>query len=159
MHWQIMNDRYQVWKCYEIYVRFRDKNKNYVGHLHTSMVDNATNVLRIIFIVTFSLIVGAFGLYNAWQIGTNSEKPPENLDTQLYIGAPGASFLLAAISLGALLPYSSHALRCNLHFCQKWRMWRNVMLVTLVSQVVTNWIILDFPDPPFSTESVIQLNL
>ena len=120
------------------------------------MVDNATNVLRIIFIVTFSLIVGAFGLYNAWQIGTNSKKSPENLETQLYIGAPGASFLLAAISLGALLPYSSHALRCNIPFCQSWRMWRNVMLVTLVMiswLLWCNWIIMDFPDPPFSTDS------
>ena len=111
MHRQTKNDKYQVLECHEIHVRFRDKNKNYVGHLQKSMVDNATNVFRIFFIVTFSLIVGAFGWYNAWRIGTNSEKSAENLDTRLNIGTPGASFILAAISSGALLPYFSHALR------------------------------------------------
>ena len=93
--------------------RLRNKTKNYVGHLQKSIVDNVTNIYGILFIATISLFGGAFGLYHAWRLSRNSEKSPEKLDPAIL--PPGAFFILAALSSGALLPYFfSHALRWDI---------------------------------------------
>ena len=83
---------------------------NYVGHLQKSIVDSVTNIYGILFIITFSLVSGAFGLYHFWRLSRNSEKSAEKLDPAIL--PPGAFFILAVVSSGALLPYChSHALR------------------------------------------------
>ena len=89
--------------------RLRNKTKNYVGHLQKSIVDNVTNIYGTLFIATFTLISGAFGLYHAWRLSANLEKSAEKLDPAIL--PPGAFFILAALSSGALIPYFSHALR------------------------------------------------
>ena len=86
-----------------------------MGHLQKSIVDNVTNIYGILFIATISLLSGAFGLYHAWRLSTNSEKSAEKLN--LAILPPSAFFILAALSSGALLPYfSHHALRCDMFY-------------------------------------------
>ena len=76
-------------------------------------MDNVTNIYKILLVATISFISGASGLYHAWRLSRNSEKSPEKLEPAIL--PPGAFFILAALSSGALLPYFfSHALRWDM---------------------------------------------
>ena len=82
--------------------------------MQKSIVDNVTNIYGILFIATISLGSVAFGLYHAWRLSANLEKSAEKLDPAIL--PPDVFFILAVISSGALLPYFSHALRCDMFY-------------------------------------------
>ena len=91
-------------------LRLRNKRENYVGQLQKSIVDNVSNIYRILFVIAVSAVSTAFGLYHMWRLRKNSEKSSEKLNSTIL--PPGIFLLLAVFSFCALMPYfTSQALR------------------------------------------------
>ena len=91
-------------------LRLRNERENYVGLLQKSIVDNVSNIYRILFVIAVSAVSTAFGLYHMWRLRKNSEKSSEKLNSTIL--PPGIFLLLAVFSFCALMPYfTSQALR------------------------------------------------
>ena len=110
LRWQIHSKTVPCRQISPPNLRLRNERENYVGQLQKSIVDNVSNIYRILFVIAVSAVSTAFGLYHMWRLRKNSEKSSEKLNSTIL--PPGIFLLLAVFSFCALMPYfTSQALR------------------------------------------------